>query len=676
MFESLLFHYCVFFRENRMEFGWIEGIQKNKLIIVPLSGKKQFIAGNRIALSWKDEKLPLSTDSAHESLLEQLKKAKQFQQSCELETMHSLLNETKEYSLDELSIDFLDDSENTICKLGLFLAMRADSFWFKHNRNLTYTPRTEEELKLLKVQLVRQKEVKDRAINVQTWIKQLESGNWHADSIISTEQRQWLDQLLNVLVEGTDSQYWKEISSILEWNSSIGVSEESSLKRWLERAGSQVSNSRLTLLRANVRLHFSNNIYQDVERVGRIPLRKTKTISPEVPTFTIDAEKTRDFDDAFSVMEWGNNGLVIAVHISDLSDFILPDAPLFKEAEARISSVYSLEESIPMIPDELSNNTLSLKEGLKRNVLSFIFQLSGNGHWNLLEVVPRTIRVQKNLTYEEADHLIKEEEDFWGLLNIFCQRSLEQRLASGAINLTRKEFNFDISNPKKIKITNLNRNSPANRIIEELAISVNNQTGRLFQQSDFPGIYRTQSSYKIIKEVEEGSELSMENIQIESAKLSTHPDKHAGLGCDVYMQVTSPIRRFLDLVIQHNLKMLIKKQEPIFSEEDMMRWATEIGLRHRKYNRAERDIIKFWKLKYLKQHLGDNFEAKVRRKLANNNTEIELLELDLVLPASGLTEHKDGEQLLLRINDVSIEPPRISVKVLTKPTNTETHRIG
>ena len=74
--------------------------------------------------------------------------------------------------------------------------------------------------------------------------------------------------------------------------------------------------------------------------------------------------------------------------------------------------------------------------------------------------------------------------------------------------------------------------------------------------------------------------------------------------------------------------------------------------------------------------MGDNFEAKVRKKLANNNTEIELLELDLVLPASGLTEHKDREQLLLRINDVSIEPPRISVKVLTKATNTETHRIG
>ena len=66
-----------------------------------------------------------------------------------------------------------------------------------------------------------------------------------------------------------------------------------------------------------------------------------------------------------------------------------------------------------------------------------------------------------------------------------------------------------------------------------MSISVNSETGRIFQQADFPGIYRTQSSYKIIKEVEAGSELSMENIQIESAKLSILPEKHAGLGCEV-----------------------------------------------------------------------------------------------------------------------------------------------
>ena len=675
MFESLVFHYCVFFRDNKMEYGWIEGLQKNKLIIVPLHGKKQFLAGNRIAFSWKDDKLPLNADAAHESIVEQTKKAEQFQQSCELETMHSLLDEIKEYSLEELAVDFLDDAEDSTCKLGLFLAIRADSFWFKHNRNLTYTPRTEEELELLKVQLARQKELKDRALNIQTWIKNLECGDWHADSEISTEQRQWLDQLLNLLTEGTDSQYWKEISTLLEWGSSFGIGEENSLKRWLERAGSAVSTSRLTLLRANVREHFSKEIYQEVERVQKIPLGKLEMPSPEVPTFTIDAEKTQDYDDALSVMEWSKGGLVIAVHITDLSDFVHPEDLLFKEAEARISSVYSLEEAIPMLPVELSNDTFSLKAGKDRNVLSFIFQLSANGNWNLLEVVPQIIRVQKNLSYDEADHLIEEERDFWGLLNKFCQRSLEQRLDNGALNLSRKEFDFDISDPKDIKINALNRNSAANRIIEELAISVNTETGRLFQQADFPGIYRTQSSFEIIKEVAEGTELSMENIRIEPAKLSTLPGKHAGLGCEVYMQTTSPIRRFVDLVTQQNLKLLIKKQEPVFSEEDMMRWSEEISLRHRKYNRAERDILKHWKLKYLQQHLGDNFEAKVRKKLANNNTEIELLLLDCTVPVAGLTEHESGKQLLLRIDEVGLEPPRLVVKELTIGTDVVTHQL-
>ncbi|MBT5795239.1 MAG: RNB domain-containing ribonuclease [Deltaproteobacteria bacterium] len=675
MFESLVFHYCVFFRDNRMEYGWIEGIQKNKLIIVPLHGKKQFLAGNRIAFSWKDDKLPLNADAAHESIAEQTKKAEQFQRSCELETMHSLLDEIKEYSLEELAVDFLDDAEDTICKLGLFLALREDSFWFKHNRNLTYTPRTEEELELLKVQLARQKELKERELNIQTWIKNLESGDWDADSEISTEQRQWLHQLLNLLTEGTDSQYWKEMSSLLDWGSALGIGEKNALKRWLERAGSPVSTSRLTLLRASVREHFSNEIYQEVERVRNIPLEKQEMLSPEVPTFTVDAKKTRDYDDAFSVMEWSSGGLVIAVHITDLSDFVYPQDALFKEAEARISSVYSLEESIPMIPDELSSDTFSLKAGEDRKVLSFMFQLSANGTWNLLEVVPRVIRVQKNLSYEEADHLIEEKRDFWGLLNKFCQRSLEQRLENGALNLSRKEFDFNISDPKDIKITALNRNSAANRIIEELAISVNCETGRIFQEADFPGIYRTQSSYEIIKEVAEGTKLSMENIRIEPARLSTIPGKHAGLGCNVYMQATSPIRRFVDLVTQQNLKLLINQHEPVFSEEDMMRWSEEISLRQRKYSRAEREIIKFWKLKYLQQHLGDNFEAKVRKKLANNNTEIELLELDCVVSAAGLTELESGEHLLLRIDEVGLEPPRLVVKALSTGTDAVTHRL-
>ncbi|HIO60750.1 MAG TPA: RNB domain-containing ribonuclease [Deltaproteobacteria bacterium] len=675
MQDSLVFHFCIFFRENRLESGWIEGMQKNKIIVVPIHGKKQFLPANRIAFSWRDKKLPVTAEMAHESLALQLEKANQFKQTCEMETMHSLLEEIKEYSLEKLAADFLNDPNDSVCKLGLFLSLREDSFWFKHNRNFTYTPRTGVELETIKAQMAREKKLKEQEVRINKWIKQLESGDWNAESEISAEQQNWIDQLLNLLTDGTDSQYWKEMSSLLDWSNSFGFGEENCLKRWLSRAGSPVSPSRLTLLRARVRERFNAEIYAEVERIRKTPLVNLALSSPETPTFTIDAEKTRDYDDAFSVMEWSNGWLVIAIHITDLSHSVHPEDLLFKEAEIRISSVYSLEESIPMLPVELSCDTFSLKAGENRTVLSFIFRLSGNGDWNLLDVESRLIRVQQNLSYEEADRLIEKEQDFWGLLNKFCLRSQEQRLGKGALNLARKEFDFDISDPQHIRITPLNRNSDANRIIEELAISVNRETGRLFQEADFPGIYRTQSSYEIIKEVEEGTQLSMEHLRIEPARLSTIPGSHAGLGCEVYMQITSPIRRFVDLITQQQLKLLIEKKDPVFSIEDMMRWSEEISLRHKKYSRAERDILKYWKLKYLQQHLGEIFEAKVRKKLANNNTEIELLELDCIVPVAGMGEHEDGEQLLLLISEVGLEPPRLGVKTQTPGAEVIPHRL-
>ena len=667
MLESLTNHYCIYFIDHKMEFGWIQDIQKNKLIIVPPQGKPKFLLPNRVAYSWREKKLPFNAAQAHETLELHMKQAEQYKQTFELETMHSLLENMREYTLEELAVDFLDKPENSVSKLGLFLALREDSFWFKHNRNLTYTPRTSEELALLEVQFARLQEQQKHAVNIQKWIKQLESGEWNANTKITAEQQNWLDQQLNLLIEGTESPYWKEMSTLLDWGTSFGIGEENSLKRWLAGAGTPVSTSRLTLLRANVREQFPEEVLVDVERVRKLPSEKLTRSPAEIQTFTVDAESTLDYDDAFSVLEWNKAQLIVAVHITDLSHSVHPGDPLFKEAEDRISSVYTIEETIPMLPEELSNDTFSLMSGEERAVLSFKFKLNGNGDWSLLEVIPRMIKVHENLSYEQADLLIENNHDFWGLLNKFCKCAQERRLEKGALNLARKEFDFDISDPEQIRIIPLKRNSPASRIIEELAIVVNRETARLFQEADFPGIYRTQSPYELIKEVEDGELLSLENIRIEPAKLTTVPGIHSGLGCEVYMHATSPIRRFADLITQSQLKKLIKKEEPVFSTEDMMHWAEEVSFRQRKYNKAERNITQYWKLRYLQQHLGEIYVAKIRKRLPNNNTEIELLELACVVPAAGLGKNEEGE-LMLRIDEVGLDPPRIGVHIQTLST--------
>lgn len=659
-----------------MEYGWIEAIHKNKLIVVPQKGKNQYLPANRIAFSWRGEKLAYNSNQAHELLDQHLKNATQFRQNLELETMHSLLNEVREYTFDEIATDFLDDPTDSVCKLGMFMALREDTFWFKHNRNLTYTPRNAEELEALRIQLARQKERQERGNNIQQWIKQLESGEWNSDSVISMDQQLWLDQLLNLLIKGSESPDWKEMSSLLDWGTTLGYNEEKTLKHWLAKAGFTVSPSRLTLLRADIRKQFPEEISAEVEHVRNLPLEKFERISEDIPTFTIDAEKTRDYDDAFSVLEWSEEKLVVAVHITDLSTIVRPGEPLFKEAEERITSVYTIEESVPMFPESLSNDTFSLKAGEDRIALSFKLSISGNGNWNIIDVVPQIIRVWENFSYEQADRLIEEEHEYWGLLYKFCLLAQEKRIQNGALNLARKEFEYDISNPEQIRIIPLNRNSASNRIIEELAIAVNRETGRLFNEADFPGIYRTQSSYKIVKELDDENQHLPENIRVEPARLTTIAGIHAGLGCEVYMHVTSPIRRFVDLITQQQLKKLINKEEPVFSSEDMMRWSEEITLRQRKYNRAEKNILQNWKFRYLQQHKEELFEAKVRKQLSNNNTEIELLEIDCIVQVSGLRGYDEEEHIILRINEVSFEPLKLGVRALKScPEDVTIHRL-
>ncbi len=676
MLESLLHHFCVFFRDNRMEYGWIEDIHKNKFVVVPQKGKNQYLPPNRISFSWRGEKLADNPIQGHEILKQHLKKAFYFIKKLELETIHSLLEEVREYSIDEIALDFLDDPKDSVSKLGLFLALREDLFWFKHNRNFTYTPRTLEELEVVRIQLARKKERQERLFSIKHWIKQIESGELNEKSYLTGEQKFWLDQLLEILVKGSYSQYWKEISSHFKWGETFGYDEEKMLKKWLEKMGYEVSPSRLTLLRADIQTQFKKEILSEAERVKSIPLLTGDRISEKIPTFTIDAEKTRDYDDAFSVFEFSENKLVITIHITDLSSFVTPGDKLFEEAEERISSVYTIEESVPMLPELLSNDTFSLKAGEERNVLSYNFRIYQDGKWEFINVVHQIIKVWKNLSYEKADKLIHEDRDFWGLLYTFCKLAKEKRMENGALDMERKEFEFDISNPEQVSILKLNRNSPSNLIIEELAIAVNSETGRILNEAEFPGIYRTQSSYKIVKDAKDENRIQPENVRIEAAKLSTIAGAHAGLGCDVYMHATSPIRRFADLITQHQLKNLINNANPVFSKKDMMNWAESIMLRQKKYNRAKKKILQYWKFRYLYLHVQELFEATVRKQLSNKNTEIELVELDCIVQVSGLREYSEEDQIMVRINEVVLDPLKLLISGFKScPPGESPHRL-
>jgi ribonuclease R len=92
-----------------------------------------------------------------------------------------------------------------------------------------------------------------------------------------------------------------------------------------------------------------------------------------IPTFTIDPEDAKDFDDALSIRNLVNGGLEIGVHIADVSHFIKPGSELDKEAFRRSTSVYLVDRVLPMLPEKLSNELCSLRPFEDKLTYSVVF---------------------------------------------------------------------------------------------------------------------------------------------------------------------------------------------------------------------------------------------------------------------------------------------------------------
>jgi ribonuclease R len=128
----------------------------------------------------------------------------------------------------------------------------------------------------------------------------------------------------------------------------------------------------------------------------------------EVPTFTIDPDDAKDFDDALSLETLPDGTVKVGIHIADVSAYVKPGTALDREAQKRGNSTYLVGTVIPMLPEKLSNGLCSLVEREDRLTKAVFLTFDRKGKIQATAYANTVIRSQKRLTYKQAYALLKQ----------------------------------------------------------------------------------------------------------------------------------------------------------------------------------------------------------------------------------------------------------------------------
>ncbi len=383
---------------------------------------------------------------------------------------------------------------------------------------------------------------------------------------------------------------------------------------------------------------------------GRVDLRG-------VPTFTIDGENARDFDDAVSIEKDKRGGVKLYVSISDVSHYVGEESALDNEAYTRGTSVYFPDRAIPMLPPELSNEICCLHPRLDRLTLTAELRYDRNGERREVRFYPSVIRSNERLTYTWVRKILVDREtelrERFGpllpsldLMADLCQELRRRRIARGAIDFDLPEPEVILNLQGETKDIVRAERSLAHQIIEEFMIAANEAVAHFMEESGFPLIYRIHEppkkeaidefrrfishlGYKMRKESDHSAkefqrvlsevkgkpeERVVNEILLRSMKWAKYSGKnlgHFGLASDGYTHFTSPIRRYPDLTVHRFLKKVLSGEAMKVPEEVLANKADHLSNRERVAMEAEREILDRYRVRFMKDKIGEEFEGVI-----------------------------------------------------------------
>jgi exoribonuclease-2 len=228
-------------------------------------------------------------------------------------------------------------------------------------------------------------------------------------------------------------------------------------------------------------------------------------------------------------------------------------------------------------------------------------------------MVPSIIEVKRQLSYREADSLM-EKDPALQALNRIKELLRRNRVEKGALLLPFPDANIDVRNRDNIQIFLAPVDTPSRNLISELMILANGVAAEFLANRGAPGLFRSQAPPK--KRLISGANNSLQDIALQRrflsrGELTAHPKPHSGLGLNSYTTITSPIRRFLDLVMQHQISNMLHGRGIYFSAEECKTFAGTIKQNLSRANAIRQQRHRYWILRYLEPKQGQQVSGIV-----------------------------------------------------------------
>lgn len=337
---------------------------------------------------------------------------------------------------------------------------------------------------------------------------------------------------------------------------------------------------------------------------------------------TIDDESTTEIDDGLSVEYLEDGRAKIWVHIADPTRLVEPGDELDLEARRRSTSLYLPTGMVSMFPPELATGPMSLVEGKICSTLSFGVILDESGGIQEYEIHPSLIKPTYRLTYDDVDEMlqlgVQNEPEIADLARIsYLRRSW--RKDQGAIQIKMPESVIKVRD-EEVTIELID-SSPSRQLVAEMMILAGQIGGKYGTQNSLPLPYRGQPQPELPPE-EELLQLPAGPTRfcairscMPRSEMSMSPIRHASLGLDSYVQVTSPIRRYTDLLSHFQIKAHLQGEELPFSREELQEIVYSVSSSSYEATLVERQTNRYWGLEYLRRNSKCVWDVVVLRWL-------------------------------------------------------------